>query len=184
MRRYALPLAAASALTAASIIAAFAGPHHAHPPANAPQFRTVHHVDPAKSDGMVVVGDIEIAHGWVRAMLDGQPAGGGYLTLTNRGTEADRLVSATAEDARTVEIHMMEMKNDVMVMRPVDGGLEIGPGETVELKPGGLHLMFMGVEKPFAEGQSVNATLVFEKAGSIDVALPVRRLEGGHGHHH
>ncbi len=75
--------------------------------------------------------------------------------MTNRGTEADRLVSATAQDARTVEIHMMEMKNDVMVMRPVDGGLEIGPGETVELKPGGLHLMFMGVEKPFAEGQSV-----------------------------
>ena len=131
----------------------------------------------------VVAGDLEIAAAWARAMLPGQPAGGGYLTVTNRGAEADRLVGASSPAAGRVEIHTMEVVDEVMTMRPVDGGLEIPAGGTVELKPGGLHLMFMEVAEPFREGGSVAATLEFEKAGQVAVELAVRAARGGDGQH-
>jgi copper(I)-binding protein len=77
-----------------------------------------------------------------------------------------------------VEIHVMEMANDVMTMRPLVGGLEIPAGATVELKPGGAHLMFMMVTEPFKEGGEVPVTLEFEKAGKVDLTLPVTGLGG------
>lgn len=131
----------------------------------------------------VMAGDLEITAAWARAMLPGQPAGGGYLTVANNGEEADRLVGAASPTAGRVEIHTMEVVDDVMVMRPVDGGLDIPAGETVELKPGGLHLMFLEVTDPFREGGAVPVTLEFEKAGSVDVELPVRAARGGGGGH-
>jgi copper(I)-binding protein len=73
----------------------------------------------------------------------------------------------------------MEMKDGVMIMRPVEGGLEIPAGETVELKPGGLHIMFMAVSEPFNEGETVPVTLEFEKAGSVELNLPVGPRDGG-----
>ena len=78
-----------------------------------------------------------------------------------------------------------QVVDDVMVMRPVEGALEIPAGETVELKPGGLHIMFLDVSDPFREGGTVAITLEFEKAGSVDVELPVRSARGadGGGHH-
>ncbi|MFC3723336.1 DUF1775 domain-containing protein [Neoaquamicrobium sediminum] len=132
----------------------------------------------------VVAGDLEITAAWARAMLPGQPAGGGYLTIANKGDEADRLVGASASAADRVEIHTMEVVDDVMVMRPVEGALEIPAGETVELKPGGLHIMFLDVSDPFREGGTVAITLEFEKAGSVDVGLPVRSARGGDGGGH
>jgi copper(I)-binding protein len=133
----------------------------------------------AEQTAPVVAGDLEISAAWARAMLPGQPAGGGYLTVTNKGAAADRLTGASSPAAGKVEIHEMKIENDVMVMRPVDGGLEIAPGATVELKPGGFHLMFMSVTEPFAEGGTVPLTLEFEKAGKVEVALPVRAKGGG-----
>ncbi len=133
-------------------------------------------------DHIASVGNLEISHAWARAMLPNQPAGGGYMTIANQGQEADRLVSASSPAAGKVEIHSMQVINDVMTMRPVEGGLEIPAGETVELKPGGLHVMFMAVAEPFAEGDTVPVTLEFEQAGSVDIALPVRKAEGGHSH--
>ena len=113
-------------------------------------------------------------------MLPGQPTGGGYLAIANKGGEADRLLAASSPHAGKVEIHSMAMVDNVMVMRPVEGGLEIPAGGTLELKPGGLHLMFMSVSEPFREGGSVPLTLEFEKAGKVDVVLPVRKASGGH----
>lgn len=134
----------------------------------------------------IVAGALEISSPWVRAMLPGQPAGGGYLTVVNTGDEADRLVAASSPAAGRVEIHTMEVVDDVMVMRPVEGGLEIPAGGTVELKPGGLHLMFMEVAEPFADGDMVDVQLEFEKAGSVEVSFAVRTAHGGddHDHHH
>jgi periplasmic copper chaperone A len=176
MRRSFLPLAAAAALTVISIATMAAeagGSSHGS------------HNMPAMSQA-VTAGDLTITGAWARAMLPGQPTGGGYLTITNKGGASDRLVSVASESAGMVEVHSMETADNVMVMRPVEGGLEIPPGATVELKPGGLHLMFMSVKAPFKAGTSVAVTFKFEKAGAVQVTLPVQAKEGagehaGHG---
>lgn len=124
-------------------------------------------------------GNLHIVEPWARAMLPGQPSGGAFMTLRNEGEEADTLLSVASPAAAKVEIHTMEVVDDVMVMRPVEGGLEIPASGTVTLAPGGLHLMFMRVEEPFAEGGEIPVTLTFEKAGDIEVALPVRSARAG-----
>lgn len=128
----------------------------------------------AASPEPVAAGDLEISGYWAKAMLPNQPTGGGYLTLTNKGGEPDRLISVSTGAAGMVEIHTMEMADDVMTMRPIDGQLEIPAGGSVELKPGGMHLMFMHVHEPFKEGTTVPVTLEFEKAGKVEIALPVK----------
>ena len=126
-----------------------------------------------QASASVAAGDLEITAYRAKAMLPGQPAGAGFLTIVNNGSGADRLLAATSSSAGMVEIHTMEVVNDVMTMRPVDGGLEIPAGATVELKPGELHLMFMHVTEPFKEGGTVPVALEFEKAGKVDIAFPV-----------
>lgn len=126
----------------------------------------------------VTAGDLEITAYRAKAMLPGQPTGAGFLTVANRGAVADRLLSVSSPSAPMVEIHTMEVVNDVMTMRPVEGGLEIPAGATVELKPGGAHLMFMHVAEPFKEGAAVPVTLEFEKAGKVELILPVVGLGG------
>ena len=93
------------------------------------------------------------------------------MTITNKGTTADRLIAARSATSAKVEIHEMKMDGNVMRMRELDKGLEIPPGATVTLKPGGYHIMFMELKAPFAKDAKVPVTLVFEKAGSIDVEL-------------
>ncbi|WP_367715818.1 copper chaperone PCu(A)C [Nitratireductor sp. GISD-1A_MAKvit] len=135
----------------------------------------------------VEIGDLKIAHARVRAMLPGQPAGGGYMVIENTGSDDDTLVSLASPRAGKVEIHTMEMNNDVMVMRPVKGGLAIPAGETVTLEPGGLHVMFMQVEKGFREGETIPLTLEFENAGKVDLELLAGPARGGasdSGHDH
>ncbi|SCB18893.1 copper chaperone PCu(A)C [Rhizobium hainanense] len=121
----------------------------------------------------VKIGNLTIAAPYVRAMVPGAPVGGGYMTITNMGNTDDRLVAASSPRAATVQIHEMKMDNDVMIMRELADGLAIPAGKTVELKPGGYHVMFMKVAEPFLQGQTVRATLRFEKAGSVDIDFPV-----------
>lgn len=127
------------------------------------------------------VGQIEIGHPYSRAMLPVAKVGGGYLKITNAG-DADRLVSATSERASSVEFHEMKMNGTVMEMRELQGGIAVPARSTVELKPGGYHVMFMNVAKPFKEGEMVKATLVFEKAGPVDVEFAVGPVAGDKGH--
>jgi periplasmic copper chaperone A len=126
----------------------------------------------------VVAGDVEISAYRAKAMLPGQPVGGGYLTIANKGVVPDRLIAVTSPNAGMVEIHEMKTVDDVMTMRPIEGGLEIPAGATVELKPGGAHLMFMMVTEPFKAGGEVPVTLEFENAGKVDITLPVVGLGG------
>jgi len=135
----------------------------------------------------IAAGNLRIAEPWARAMLPGQPTGGAYMTIRNQGSEPDRLVAATSPAAGKVEVHTMEMKDEVMVMRPVEDGLEIPAGKSVSLEPGGLHLMFLDVKTPFAEGAEVPVTLEFEMAGKVEMSLPVlpaRTGRGSGGHQH
>jgi copper(I)-binding protein len=114
--------------------------------------------------------------------------GGGYLKITNTGKEVDRLIGGSLPVATSVEVHQMSMSDGVMKMRKMDRGLEIKPGQTVELKPGGYHLMFNGLREGLKEGQTIRGTLEFEKAGSIEVEFQVAPIgakgpqTGGHMH--
>src|SRR5258708_20044308 len=122
------------------------------------------------------LGALEISHPWTRATPPTAEGGGGLLGVANTGTTADRLVDVKSPAADKAEIHEMKMDGNVMRMRELDKGLEIPPGATVELKPGGFHIMFMGLKAPFAKDTKVPLTLVFEKAGSIAVELPVAAM--------
>lgn len=122
------------------------------------------------------IGDLKVTAPWTRATPGGAKIAGGYLTITNNGKEPDRLVSATTAVADHAEIHEMSMTNGVMKMRPLPDGLIIKPGETVALKPGGYHMMFMGLKQALKQGEAMKATLVFEKAGKLDVNFKVGGL--------
>ena len=124
-------------------------------------------------NGVVHLGPINISLPFTRATLPNAPVAGGFLTIENTGTEADRLVSVSTDAANAAQIHEMALENDVMKMRQLPDGLEIPAGATVELAPGGLHLMFMGLKRPFVEGETVSVTLTFEKAGTVEIVLPV-----------
>lgn len=119
------------------------------------------------------VGDLEIGHPWSRATLPNAPVAGGYLTITNTGTAADRLTGGATPAAADVQIHEMTMDGDVMKMRQIEGGLEIPAGETVTLAPGGYHLMLTKPVRRLIEGDRVPLTLRFETAGTVEVELVV-----------
>lgn len=119
------------------------------------------------------VGTLEIGHPWTRATPKGASVAGGYLKITNKGTVADRLTGATFSLAPRAEIHEMAMTGGVMKMRPLAGGVEIKPGETVEFKPSSYHIMFMNLKQPLEKGQRIKGTLTFEKAGPVDVEFVV-----------
>jgi len=139
-------------------------------------------VAPAFADD-VTVGGLKISAPWTRATPKGASVGGGYFKITNTGAAPDRLVGGASDVSQRFEIHEMSMDNGVMKMRELAKGLEIKPGETVEFKPGGLHVMFVGLNKPLVQGQRVKATLQFEKAGKVEVDFGVEGIgaqTGGH----
>jgi copper(I)-binding protein len=123
-------------------------------------------------------GDLDISDGYVRAMLPGQPVGGGYITIHNGGGSDDTLVSVRSANAGKVELHEMKMENNIMKMRELRDGVAVPAGATVKLSPNGLHMMFKQVKTPFKQGGTVPVTLTFAKAGSIDVTLPVLPVQG------
>ncbi|MGA2311079.1 MAG: copper chaperone PCu(A)C [Xanthobacteraceae bacterium] len=122
------------------------------------------------------VGSIHIAQPWARATPKGASSGAGYMTVTNNGTTPDRLSCVSSDAAAKCQIHTMTVEGGVMKMRPVEGGLEIKPGETIMLKPSSLHVMFVDLKHPLEQGKMVGATLKFEKAGTVDVELPIAAI--------
>jgi periplasmic copper chaperone A len=121
-------------------------------------------------------GPLTVTDPWSRATPKGAQVAAGYMTITNNGTTPDRLVGGSSDVAGKVEVHEMTMNQGVMKMRPVKGGLEIKPGQSVELKPGSYHLMLEGLKKPIAPGDHIKATLAFEKAGNVNVEFDVRAM--------
>lgn len=135
------------------------------------------------------IGKIAIGHPWTRETAATQSVGGGFLTIRNGGKTADRLVSASSSVAKEVQIHTMSVDGGVMKMRPLKDGISIPAGQTVELKPGGLHIMFIGLKQPFKKGGQIPATLRFLKAGAVKVIFAVQPvgssapMEAGHAGH-
>ncbi|PPE65595.1 copper chaperone PCu(A)C [Caldimonas caldifontis] len=137
------------------------------------------------------VGDLAIDHPWARATVPGQKAGGAFLKIENRGTTADRLLSAAAPADRvaSTELHSMRMEGNIMRMREV-AAIDVPAGQTVALEPGGLHIMFMGLASPLKAGEKLPLVLTFEKAGTVTVEVQVEAVRAapakGHdagGHH-
>jgi copper(I)-binding protein len=119
------------------------------------------------------VGSIHISQPWSRATPKGASAGAAYMTLTNNGKTPDRVNCVSSDASAECQIHSMTMDNGVMQMRPVEGGLEIKPGETVTLKPGSFHMMLLNLKHPLEQGNSMKATLKFDNAGTLDVEYPI-----------
>ena len=134
----------------------------------------------------ITFGPLELNGPFARATLPNAPVAGGFLTIVNTGTEDERLVSASADIARETQIHEMALEGGVMKMRQLVDGLVIPAGETVVLEPGGKHIMFMGLNAAFIEGETVPVTLTFEKAGTVTVDLHIGAAAadapGHHGH--
>ena len=129
------------------------------------------------------VGALVIDHPWSRATPKGAAVAGGYMKITNTGTTPDRLTGGTTDSAKKFEIHEMKMEGSVMRMRELTDGIVIPPGATVELKPGSYHVMMMNLAKPFVKGDRVKASLIFEKAGKVDIEFTVDAV-GGSEHKH
>jgi len=122
------------------------------------------------------VGPIHIAQPWARATPKGAKSGAGYMTITNNGSTPDRLSCVSSDASAECQLHTMTMENGVMKMRPVEGGLEIKPGETVRLKPASVHVMFLDLKHPLEAGKTLGATLQFEKAGTVQVEFPIAAI--------
>ena len=116
-------------------------------------------------------GNLSIGHPYARPTAPAQPTGGGYLTMTSKG-RADRLLAVSSPIAREVQIHSMKMEGDVMRMREVSA-IDLPADKLVELKPGGFHLMLMGLKEPLKTGQVFPLKLRFEKAGEVAVEVSV-----------
>ncbi len=121
----------------------------------------------------VTVGSLTLSNLWARATPPGAPTAAGYLTITNKGSDADTLTAVATPAAATSELHIMEVKDGVMSMHPVEGGIEIPAGETVTLAPGGYHLMFITLKHDLKQGEDLPVTLTFAKAGTVETTLPV-----------
>lgn len=126
---------------------------------------------------------VAVSDAWVRATVAKQAATGAFMRITAQ--QDARLVDVQSPIAKTVELHEMSMENNVMKMRPISG-IVLPAGQAVELKPGGYHVMLMGLAQPVSEGDTVPLTLVVETAGkkreSIPVQLKARSLTGASGH--
>lgn len=119
------------------------------------------------------IGSLKIDHPWSRATPKAASVGGGYMKITNTGSVPDRLVGGSSDISSRFEIHEMSMDGGVMKMRHLPDGIEIKPGQTIEFKPGSFHAMFIGIKRPFVQGERVKATLQFEKAGKVDVDFAI-----------
>jgi copper(I)-binding protein len=137
-------------------------------------------------------GDLVIETPWTRATPGGAKVAGGFLKITNTGSAPDRLIGGTLPLAESVEVHEMAMADGIMKMRRLDA-LEIPPGKSIELKPGSYHVMFMGLKDGLKAGGTITGTLVFEKAGTVNVvykiapigaASPSGDANHGGGHKH
>jgi periplasmic copper chaperone A len=122
------------------------------------------------------VGSIHITQPWARATPKGASSGAAYMTITNNGKTPDRVSCVSSDVSAECQIHTMTMDNGVMKMRPVQGGLEIKPGETVTLKPSSIHMMLVDLKHTLEQGKTAKATLKFEHAGTIDVEYPIAAI--------
>lgn len=121
------------------------------------------------------VGDLVIMEPWARATIGQVKTGAAYLTVVNHGAAGDRLLAVSTPVAAKAQLHTHIMDDGVMKMRPVEA-IEIEAKGSTALKPGGFHVMLMGVQNPLKEGDAFPMTLTFESAGNVDVEVHVQGI--------
>lgn len=124
------------------------------------------------AEGALADGGVSVSQPWARATAPSARNGGAFMVVTNGGAEPDRIVSAQTPVAEKAELHTHAMDNGVMKMRPVDA-IELAPGEPAVLRPGGLHVMLLGLKQPLTQGSRFPITLTFAKAPPVTVDVPV-----------
>src|SRR5215470_1244209 len=118
---------------------------------------------------------ITVEQAWARATPRGALTGAAYMTLINKGAFADRLLNATTPVADQIQFHKQTEDNGVSRMREVHN-VELSPGGKIIFKPGDMHIMIVGIKQPLKEGQTFPLTLQFEKAGHVDVNVPIEKV--------
>jgi periplasmic copper chaperone A len=126
------------------------------------------------------VGSIEISSPWSRATPKGAQTAIGYMTIKNNGTTPDRLIGGSIDVADRFQLHAMTMEDGIARMRELSD-IEIKPGQSVEFKPGGSHVMFVNLKHPLSKGDHLSGTLVFERAGKVNVEYSVESLGAQRG---
>lgn len=126
--------------------------------------------DVAHAEGVVV------SDGWVRASIGAASNSAAYMKLTTEGETGDRLIAVETPVAQRAELHNHIMEDGIARMRAVDV-IDVGPEEPVTLEPGGLHIMLMGLKEKLELGATLPLTLSFEKAGDMDVDLPIQPID-------
>ena len=134
----------------------------------------------AIADQKFNLGQLTIDHPYTRSTAPGQKVAGGFMKIENKGA-ADQLVSASSPVAGEMQLHTMTMDGNVMKMREVKA-IDVPANGSVDLKPGGLHLMFMDIKTPLKAGEAVPVKLKFQKAGEVEIKVPVRDMSSGSGH--
>jgi periplasmic copper chaperone A len=127
----------------------------------------------------IKLGKLIISHPWSRQSPMAADVAAGFFSVQNTGDEDDRLLKATAEITAKVQLHDMKIENDVMKMVELPAGIPIPAGQTIELKPKSLHVMFMDLKSQVKEGEEIKGTLVFEKAGTVEVMFEVMAPNAG-----
>lgn len=128
------------------------------------------------AEDTVLQGDLAVSSGWSRATAPGARVGAGYLTITNSGATADRLLGADTPRAASVEIHSMSTEDGTMQMDAVPDGLDVPAHGSLALAPNGYHLMLVDLPAPLAEGETIPLTLRFQTAGAVETTLSVGSL--------
>lgn len=135
---------------------------------------------PSMHEGRKSGHKVEVEDAWARASLGAN--GAAYARLVNESGSPDRLVDVKADVAKRVEIHTHVMDGNIMRMRRVEGGIAVPPGDSITMKPGGYHVMMMGLNRKLSEGEKFPLTFVFEKGGAIEVTVSVMKAGAmGHG---
>lgn len=150
---------------AASALIALSSSSMAHNDMKSPEYR---------------IGQLKIEHPYARATVPGQKVAGGFMKIENKGA-ADQLIAASSPLAGEMQLHTMTMDGNVMKMREVKV-IDVPANGSVELKPGGLHLMFMDIKSPLKIGEAVPVKLKFQKAGEVEIKVLVREMGAGSGH--
>ena len=120
------------------------------------------------------LGNVTIAGPWSRELPPNAPNGAAYFRVENRGDEPDRILSARTDIAEAVELHIHDMQDGMMKMRRV-GSVDVPAGGEVLFKPHGLHVMLFGLKQPLVDGERFDLTVMFEKAGELELSVDVKR---------
>lgn len=141
----------------------------------------------ATADARPATAGMTIEQAWARAAPPNAPVAAGYVSLRNDSGGDDRLLEVRSEAASRVEIHEVRHEGGMARMRQLPDGLPVAAGDTLSMRPGGYHLMFIGPGDGFTEGSRIRATLVFQQAGEVGVEFQVQPPGAAapeeHGHH-